>query len=240
MNFPLACSNENVAVDQSLHGCYTHGVFLLLGPESFELSRWNVDHENVATGRSTVEKGTIDRDLCNAKMSSHEVSSSRIRTVIHLTTRLITPVLISVGRIFRFATSSCQNRSVPLEVRPFPSMTRSPLDDLPSGTVELTLIFFRCSQTVGDASTLMLSWAAAHRFFGVNVPHHDGPIVLATQRNEIAIRCGEHQVFDFHLVQDESCVRISTGIIPNDYVSLEIDVIVVNRLASRVNQSHLP
>lgn len=37
------------------------------------------------------------------------------RTVMHLTIRLTTPVLMSVGRIFRLVTSNCQNRSVPLE-----------------------------------------------------------------------------------------------------------------------------
>lgn len=36
-------------------------------------------------------------------------------TAIFLTMRLTTPVLMSVGRIFRLVTSNCQNRSVPLE-----------------------------------------------------------------------------------------------------------------------------
>lgn len=36
---------------------------------------------------------------------------------MHLIIRFTTPVLISVGRIFRLATSNCQNRIVPLEDR---------------------------------------------------------------------------------------------------------------------------
>ena len=42
-----------------------------------------------------------------------------LRTVIHLTIRLTTPVLISVGRIFRLGTSKCQKRSVPLRLKRF-------------------------------------------------------------------------------------------------------------------------
>ena len=114
------------------------------------------------------------------------------RTVMHLTIRFTTPVLMSVGRIFRLVTSNCQNRSVPLEGKQGRFSNSEETEVLPSGTEKLEFIFFRCCQAKGDAGTLVLSWTTTNRLFGFNVPDDNSSIILATQRDEKAIRRSEH------------------------------------------------